>query len=156
MLTTIYVVQFNAGRGKVFNKIGITADFKRRLGALQTSSPFEIHIKHTINVPSNKARELEKELHTKLKKFRLKGEWFKEDKEYLAELKECIESILRMPSADIINLITPKKITYKEMIEIMSGKKPTKVKKIKTTQEWLPGEWDRAREVMRTMYDPTD
>lgn len=53
-------------------KIGITRDVNRRLIALQTSSPYPLHI--LCFFPGNE--EMERELHIAFDDLRLSGEWF--------------------------------------------------------------------------------
>lgn len=70
-------------------KIGIAKNVKRRLASLQTSSPSELELLSTIKTKSvNNAREIEKSLHEKFDKNRIRGEWFKANVELLDYIKQ--------------------------------------------------------------------
>jgi hypothetical protein len=58
-------------------KVGITYHLLKRMGALQTSSPFPLVIHEFIELrETDNGAELEAVLHKVLKEKRLKGEWF--------------------------------------------------------------------------------
>lgn len=57
-------------------KIGISHNTKQRLQTLQTGNPENLVIHHTIEVPDNRARLMERMLHKDYSYLRLKGEWF--------------------------------------------------------------------------------
>jgi len=65
-------------------KIGYSINPKARIKALQTASPVKLRLLKTI--PGN--RQIERALHRKFKKYRLRGEWFKGSKELLQYIKE--------------------------------------------------------------------
>lgn len=70
-------------------KIGIAKNVKRRLASLQTSSPSELELLSTIKTKSvNNARKIEKSLHEKFDKNRIRGEWFKANVELLDYIKQ--------------------------------------------------------------------
>lgn len=66
----IYVIQNELGPVK----IGIAADPQHRLRELQVGSPFELSIKKT-ETPHD-AKEVERFLHNRFRKYHLRGEWF--------------------------------------------------------------------------------
>lgn len=69
-------------------KIGIARNVEKRKSGLQTANPNELETFFIMSVPSiYDAMEIEKELHKKFSKDRLKGEWFKE-KEVLSYLRQ--------------------------------------------------------------------
>lgn len=61
-------------RAAQFYKIGITADVKKRLRAIQTGCP--IQCEYIGYIPSHQPEDLEKELHRKFQQFKTSGEWF--------------------------------------------------------------------------------
>lgn len=70
-------------------KIGIAKNVKRRLASLQTSSPSELELLGTIKAMSvNDAREIEKLLHERFDRDRIRGEWFKANVELLNYIKQ--------------------------------------------------------------------
>jgi len=66
----IYVIEHELGPVK----IGIAKDPKQRLTNLQVSCPFELRLKKTAT-PTD-AQEVEKYLHSRFKKYHMRGEWF--------------------------------------------------------------------------------
>lgn len=81
MQKTIYFIQ---EKGTNAIKIGITTNVLSRLHSLGTSNPYELELLAT----TNGTEEDEKNLHEKFSKYRLKGEWFKENDELLKLIKE--------------------------------------------------------------------
>lgn len=76
--TSGYVYFIRDGVGHI--KIGIAQNVENRLKALQTSNACDLEIYKIFKVDSRyDAKSLEKELHSKFKKFRVRGEWFKEE-----------------------------------------------------------------------------
>lgn len=70
-------------------KIGIAKNVKRRLASLQTSSPSKLELLGIIKTKSvNNARKIEKLLHEKFAKNRIRGEWFKANVELLDYIKQ--------------------------------------------------------------------
>ena len=70
-------------------KIGIAKNVKRRLASLQTSSPSKLELLGIIKTKSvNNARKIEKLLHEKFAKNRIRGEWFKTNVELLDYIKQ--------------------------------------------------------------------
>ena len=55
-------------------KIGISGNISRRLGELQTGSPYKLRLMGYIDTRND--RKLEKELHKKYSDYRENGEWF--------------------------------------------------------------------------------
>ncbi len=68
-----------------FHKIGISKyeSVALRLASLQTSSPYELTMLRSVEVID--ARALEQDLHTKLKRYRVRGEWFQLETEKILE-----------------------------------------------------------------------
>ena len=62
-----------------FIKIGTTTDIKKRMAVLQVGSPFKLSVLALVEG----SFEEESKLHTKFKKQRMKGEWFKINKKIL-------------------------------------------------------------------------
>jgi hypothetical protein len=61
-------------------KIGIAQKVKRRLSQIQTGNPIKLEVFHSIKVDSvEQAKEIEKECHKELQRYRLNGEWFEID-----------------------------------------------------------------------------
>ena len=63
--------------GKDIVKVGKADDVRKRISTLQTSSPFEMQVFHTIEVSSDNVGALEKLIHKRLKRYHLRGEWFR-------------------------------------------------------------------------------
>ena len=59
-------------------KLGMSSDVKKRLSALQTSSPSDLIIiwKYYVATTSKEAIKIEKMLHRACSEFRIRGEWF--------------------------------------------------------------------------------
>lgn len=59
-----------------YHKIGISScvNLSSRLAALQTSSPYELHILRSVEVSN--VRSLEQDLHIQLRQYHARGEWF--------------------------------------------------------------------------------
>lgn len=72
-------------------KVGIASDLNKRIGAIQTSSPHKINLVHSIDLSYEKARQIEKEIHTFFQKTNLQGEWFRSTQfmlDYIEHIKE--------------------------------------------------------------------
>lgn len=69
-------------------KIGFSKDVGRRLRALQTGNSEKLVIHHSVQVPDEQARYVEKTIHHEYNYLRIKGEWFKMTPE---QAKLCIE-----------------------------------------------------------------
>ena len=69
-LTKVYFIE---GEGSGLVKIGKTGNVKRRLRALQTSSPVSLNLLMTIEYDD----DLESRIHNKLSAHRAHGEWFR-------------------------------------------------------------------------------
>lgn len=71
-------------------KVGFTQDVRKRLAALQTSSPAQLELLGAIKTQSaTTAKQLEKDLHQQFAQWHLSGEWFKAEKtllNYIAEV----------------------------------------------------------------------
>lgn len=61
--------------GNRFYKIGVATSMKKRLSGIKTGNPFPINIITKCKI--NNAYKLEQEIHKKLKKRKVSGEWFK-------------------------------------------------------------------------------
>jgi hypothetical protein len=73
-------------------KIGYTRDLsiRKRLASLQTANPFEL-----IVIGTRPGGPMDEDvLHTKLDRFRLRGEWFQRCEEVLRELSAPVEPIV--------------------------------------------------------------
>lgn len=71
----IYVISTDYREKPV--KIGKANNPEKRLKSLQTGNADKLHIKHLIKCKSDKqAISIEMELHKKLSKYRINGEWF--------------------------------------------------------------------------------
>jgi hypothetical protein len=57
-------------------KIGFSSDVGRRLSMLQTGNSEKLTIHHTIEVPDDQARYVERTIHQQYNYLRVKGEWF--------------------------------------------------------------------------------
>jgi len=81
MSKTHYVYFIEAGKFKNSPvKIGVTTDIESRILSLQTGNPHELKCKALIQCKSRKeAYKLESYLHSRLRRFRLVGEWFKSE-----------------------------------------------------------------------------
>lgn len=84
----LYVVSFIDTLGNIFYKIGIAKDHRSRLATHQTSIPFELKIELICYVQN--MRNDEKELHQIFKEKRIRGEWFKLDKEDIIIIKKYL------------------------------------------------------------------
>lgn len=83
----IYFIQA-VGSGHI--KIGLARDVKKRIRGLQTGSSYLLRIIGIIDAPDS----LEKELHKKFAKFKIKNEWFRPDPELLAYIKSMCKDAL--------------------------------------------------------------
>lgn len=63
--------------GRDIIKVGMAKDVGKRVRALQTGGPFEMQIIHKIEVAADHVAALEKLIHKRLKRYRLRGEWFR-------------------------------------------------------------------------------
>ncbi len=72
--TCLYVIADERG---FFVKIGIATNPKRRLGGLQTASPYKLRLAH-ISAPMGRkaAEKKESRIHSALSEYRAAGEWF--------------------------------------------------------------------------------
>lgn len=71
-------------------KIGITNDLSRRLRELQTGNPHELTLHHHILVEDKDALSIEKKIHLELNHRKLKGEWFRMDREFGVNFLEWV------------------------------------------------------------------
>ncbi len=63
-----------------YTKIGITKDMNSRLHTIQTGNPHPCHVARIFDysgVPTQAVKDLEKRLHTLLRRQHHRGEWFK-------------------------------------------------------------------------------
>ena len=84
----LYVVSFIDTSDNIFYKIGIAKDHRSRLATRQTSIPFDLKIELICYVQN--MRNDEKELHQIFKEKRIRGEWFKLDKEDIIIIKKYL------------------------------------------------------------------
>jgi hypothetical protein len=68
---------YSIGTKENLQKIGFAKDPSQRLRQLQTGNPEQLFLHHTIEVPANRVRILERHLHKELGYLRTKGEWFR-------------------------------------------------------------------------------
>lgn len=83
-----YVYVVKQGHGSGFYKIGASKDVDARLRQLQTGSPLPLKI--VVRVPATNmkhALRMEREMHHKLRAYRLNGEWFS---------PRCVETMARI------------------------------------------------------------
>ena len=77
-------VYFVLNRDSHAIKIGTAKNLRRRLTSLQTSSPAKLELLCSIKLKSVEiAKELEQSLHQKFSDIRIRGEWFKAERELL-------------------------------------------------------------------------
>jgi len=72
-------------------KVKVATDIKTRIDGMQTGRPYKIKLLHCIDLPSEKARLMEKEIHTFFQKTNLQGEWFRYTQfifDYIENLKD--------------------------------------------------------------------
>lgn len=69
-------------------KIGFSSNVGRRLRSLQTGNSELLKIHHSVEVPAEQARFVEKTIHREYNYLRIKGEWFTMSPE---QAKLCIE-----------------------------------------------------------------
>jgi hypothetical protein len=67
-------------------KVGITGKMKRRLAACRTSCPEPLSVVGVLEVPDERARDIEREIHWRYREHRVTGEWFNPSPELLAEI----------------------------------------------------------------------
>lgn len=72
LMSFVYLI----ASGRNIIKVGKADDVRKRVRGLQTASPFEMQIFHTIEVSSEHVGALEKLIHKRLKRYHLRGEWF--------------------------------------------------------------------------------
>ena len=61
-------------------KIGIASDIKNRFNTLQVGSAYELTITHLIYTETlDEARDLEREYHSALREYNIRGEWYDEN-----------------------------------------------------------------------------
>jgi hypothetical protein len=72
-------------------KIGLSKDPSSRLKQLQTGNADELHLHHSIEVPSDRVKILERFLHKDIGYKRMKGEWFDMTKEEVVSYLEFAE-----------------------------------------------------------------
>lgn len=63
--------------GRDIIKVGMAKDVGKRVRALQTGGPFEMKVIHKIEVAAERVAALEKLIHKRLKRYRIRGEWFR-------------------------------------------------------------------------------
>lgn len=63
--------------GRNIIKVGKADNVRKRVRGLQTASPFEMQIFHTIECSIEHVGALEKLIHKRLKRYHLRGEWFR-------------------------------------------------------------------------------
>ena len=77
--------------GTDFYKIGISKiSYEARLSTMQSGCPYELRLLKTAH--STRYKEVEKILHSKFRKFRVRGEWFVFSQEQMEEIQSYVES----------------------------------------------------------------
>lgn len=84
----VYFIQ-NGDDGAI--KIGMTRKLHKRLADLQVNNPIELHILGAI--PTNKPRDLERDLHCRFREFRVSGEWFSPSEKLLDFIKYHVPEV---------------------------------------------------------------
>lgn len=92
----VYFITFEGGP----IKIGKALDVKKRLSALQTSSPETLFVLGAISGGS----EMEASLHKQFSHLRLRGEWFRRESELLSFIEESRDISLWPESVPILKL----------------------------------------------------
>lgn len=67
--------------GRNIIKVGKADDVRKRVRGLQTASPFEMQVFHTIEASTEHVGALEKLIHKRLKRYHLRGEWFRVERQ---------------------------------------------------------------------------
>lgn len=67
--------------GRDIIKVGKAIDVRKRVRGLQTASPFHMQIIHTIEVSAKHVLALERLIHKRLKRYHMRGEWFKVERD---------------------------------------------------------------------------
>lgn len=67
--------------GRNIIKVGMAKDVGKRVRALQTGGPFEMQVIHKIEVGADNVAALEKLIHKCLRSYRIRGEWFRIERE---------------------------------------------------------------------------
>lgn len=62
--------------GTNFYKIGRTKNIKKRLNAMKTGNPFNLHVIFRFEMSGQLAVDVERELHYSYKDSKIRGEWF--------------------------------------------------------------------------------
>lgn len=97
MSCNVYII-----KGKEYYKIGLANDVKKRMSQLQISCPFNLSIFAIISLKTrNVATTLEKDLHERMSKKGIRGEWFNLDKEDLTNIKGFIKNNYENASLEI-------------------------------------------------------
>lgn len=68
----VYVI----GPQQGLQKVGLATDPQTRLAALQTASPFDLHIHVAVQVPFSEAHTIERQARRLLARSRVRSEWF--------------------------------------------------------------------------------
>lgn len=58
-------------------KIGLAKDVAKRRRTLQIGQPFDLKVLHRLEVSDDAALEVERAIHKRLKRYRIRGEWFR-------------------------------------------------------------------------------
>lgn len=74
--------------GRNIIKVGKAGDVRKRVRGLQTASPFEMQVFHTIEVSTQNVGALEKLIHKRLKRYRLRGEWFRIERQTAIDIAQ--------------------------------------------------------------------
>jgi len=114
-MTNLYFIKSNTdnSRGKSLYKIGITKDIKRRIDAINVSTPNEIELVYKKPFSDGRPDEIhsakwyEKKLHEYFNTRRVKGEWFlfdsiksKAKKEFISVVNEFESPIWRLKECE--------------------------------------------------------
>lgn len=79
-------------------KIGFSQDVEKRLSSIQTGNPNRLEIYFKQEVPKDRVRLMEKQIHTEIKHHKISGEWFNlTPEEAKQEVEFCVIRYLDDP-----------------------------------------------------------
>jgi hypothetical protein len=90
--TVVYLVSAGFQNGKYPIKIGVTRSLERRLSNLQTGNPHKISLLAQLLVPSDIAYQVESEVHRRLDRYLIRGEWYLLEREQVDQLTKWFHS----------------------------------------------------------------
>lgn len=74
--------------GRNIIKVGMATDVRQRVMELQIGTPFNLQVLHKIEVAAEYALKLEKLIHRRLKRYRMRGEWFRVEHDIAIRIAE--------------------------------------------------------------------